>query len=318
MSATMTATRRPRPQLVLSDRAFNFLLGAAALTVLGLVVVLGATLAHGASPAIEGFGWRFLIDRTWDPVQEHYGALPFIYGTLVSSLVALVLALPVGLGTAVFLAEVAPRWISRPVGFLVELVAAVPSVVLGMWALFVAVPVVREFETFIIERWGHIFLFSGVPLGIGMFMAAIVLAIMILPFIASIARESLEAVPRAQLEAGLALGTTHWEAIRGPLLRSARKGIIGGVVLALGRALGETMAVTMVIGNVPIMTWSLFDSGYTMAALLANEFGEATETLHLGSLVAIALVLMGVTVVVNGLARIMIWGAAARTGEGQG
>jgi phosphate transport system permease protein len=299
---------------VIGDRAFTILLGLGGLAVFALIVGIGVSLAKGAGEAHDTFGPGFVTGRVWDPVHETYGALPFIYGTLMSTLLALVLAVPVGLGTAIFLAEIAPRALGQAVAFLVELLAAVPSVVLGMWGIFVLVPLVRKLEEFVIPRWGHLPVFSGAPTGLGLLTAAIILAIMILPFITSIARDSILAVPRTQGEAAFALGATHWETIRGPLLRFARKGIIGGVVLATGRALGETMAVTMVIGNCPIISASLFESSYTMSALIANEFAEATEALHRASLINIALILLGVTVAVNALARLLIWSTVRHAG----
>ena len=313
-SATATC---PRPQIVLGDRAFRLVLCAAACTVSGLVVVLGVALAHGASPALQHFGWKFLTGTNWDPVAQDFGALPFIFGTLATSLLALLIATPVGLGTAVFLAVIAPRWLAQPVSFLVELLAAVPSVVYGMWCIFVGVPLVRELEIYVGDRWGEFWLFEGPPIGIGLLTATLILAIMILPFIASVARDAIRAVPRAVTEAGLALGTTRWETLRGPVLRYARRGILGGIILALGRALGETMAVTMVIGNNPQITASLFRSAYTMSAVLANEFAEANDELHRGTLVGIALVLLVLTIGVNALARIFIWGVARSEVSGQ-
>jgi phosphate transport system permease protein len=310
MAANTLAGASPRQQAVLGDRVFRALLLGSAVMVALLVVLLGTVLAHGAVPALKHFGWKFLSGQNWDPVALDFGALPFIFGTLVTSLLALALAVPVGLGTAVFLAEVAPRWLSQPVSFLVELLAAVPSVVYGMWCIFVGVPLIRELETFVGDRWGDFFLFEGPPMGIGLITAIIILAIMILPFIASVSRDAIRAVPRSVTEAGLALGTTRWETLRGPVLRFARRGILGGVILALGRALGETMAVTMVIGNNPQITTSLFRSAYTMSAVLANEFAEATDELHRGTLVGIALVLLVLTLAVNALARLMIWGSA--------
>jgi len=310
MAALSANATCPRPQIVLGDRAYRLVLIGSAAAVVGLVVVLALTLAHGASPALKHFGWRFLTGTNWDPVAQDFGALPFIFGTLATSLLALLIATPIGLGTAVFLAEVAPRWLAQPVSFLVELLAAVPSVVYGMWCIFVGVPLVAELETFIGERWGDFWLFEGPPIGIGVLTATLILAIMILPFIASVARDAIRAVPRSVTEAGLALGTTRWETLRGPVFRYARRGIMGGVILALGRALGETMAVTMVIGNNPQITASLFRSAYTMSAVLANEFAEANDELHRGTLVGIALVLMALTIGVNALARILIWGTA--------
>jgi phosphate transport system permease protein len=308
-----TIATRPRPQFTLSDRAFNLVLGMAALGVMTLIVVIGSSLSYGAMPAVMHFGAKFLWGMDWDPVRENFGALPFIYGTLMSSLLALLLAVPIGLGTAIFLTQVAPRWLAQPLAFLVELLAAVPSVVYGMWGIFVVVPLMQHVMGFISERWGDFPLFSGPPIGIGLLTASIILAIMILPFIASIAKDSIQAVPRVQAEAGLALGATRWETMSGPVLRYARKGILGGVILALGRALGETMAVTMVIGNNPQITASLFRSAYSMSAVLANEFAEATGELHTAVLVYIALVLLGVTFTVNALARLLIWSAIGRT-----
>ncbi|MCX7598686.1 MAG: phosphate ABC transporter permease subunit PstC [Armatimonadetes bacterium] len=315
MSAGEAVYVRPRPAFVLSDRVANSILAAGAASVVGLAVLLGVVLSLGAAPALSKFGAGFLVGKTWDPVAEHFGALPFIYGTLASSFLALLMAVPVGLGAAIFLAEVLPQWLARPIAFMIELLAAVPSVVYGMWGVFVAVPAIARVEEFIGQRWGHIPLFSGPPIGIGMLAAGVILAIMVLPFIASISREAILAVPRAQAEAALALGATKWETIRGPLLRYARKGILGGIVLALGRALGETMAVTMVIGNVPQISVSLFQSGYTMSAVLANEFAEATGRIHTAALVEIALVLLVLTVLVNAFARLLIWGTAAHAGE---
>lgn len=306
---------RPRPHLIVSDQVFSMLLALAGLAVLALIVVFGVSLAHGAAPAVSKFGWRFLVGTNWDPVQEDFGALPFIWGTLMSSLLALLIAVPVGVGTGLCLAELAPRWLGDALGMLVELLAAIPSVVYGMWGIFVLVPLMQKVEDFVGPRWGEFPLFTGPPVGVGLLTASLVLAIMILPFIAALTRDSLRAVPRTQGEAGLALGATRWETISGPVLRCARKGIFGGVVLALGRALGETMAVTMVIGNNPQISLSLFRSAYSMAAVLANEFAEATGAMHTGALVAIALSLLGVTFTVNALARLLIWTAVGQAGE---
>lgn len=315
MATDAVAVSCPRHQPVLSDTFYHLLLGGAALGVMALIAVFGTVLAHGAAPALEHFGWRFLISQNWDPVASDFGALPFIFGTLVTSLLALALAVPVGVGTAIFLAETAPRWLAQPVSFLVELLAAVPSVVYGMWCIFVGVPITRSGQMWVGERWGEFWLFDGPPIGIGILTATLILSIMVLPFIASVARDSIRAVPRAVSEAGLALGTTRWETIRGPVMRHARRGIIGGVILALGRALGETMAVTMVIGNNPQITTSLFRSAYSMAAVLANEFAEANDELHRGTLVAIALVLLALTVGVNAIARLLVWSATSGGGE---
>lgn len=284
-------------------------LGAAATIVLALIIILGLSLAYGSALAHTRFGWRFLIGMDWDPVHDRFGALPFIYGTLASSFLALLLAVPVGVGTGIFLSEIAPARLAQPVSFLIELLAAVPSVVYGMWGIFILVPLMQRVEEALPESLRGVPVFAGPPVGIGLLTASLVLAIMILPFIAAITKDSIRAVPRTQSEAGLALGATRWEAISGPVLRYARKGILGGVVLALGRALGETMAVTMLIGNNPQITPSVFRSAYSMAAVVANEFAEATGELHTSALVGVALALLGVTLVVNALARLMIWGA---------
>jgi len=304
---------RPPSRLILSDRVFAVVLSSAAALVLALIVILGMSLAKGSAVAHTTFGWRFLIGTDWDPVHGNFGALPFIYGTMASSLLALLIAVPIGIGTGIFLAEIAPRRLAQPVSFLIELLAAVPSVVYGMWGIFIIVPLMQRVQEAMPEAWRGFPLFAGPPVGIGLFTASLILAIMILPFIAAITKASTEAVPRAQSEAGLALGSTRWETISGPVLRYARKGIFGGIVLALGRALGETMAVTMLIGNNPQITPSLFRSAYSMAAVLANEFAEATGELHTSALVGVALALLGVTVVVNALARLMIWSAVGQT-----
>src|SRR6185503_293967 len=230
---------------------------------------------------------------------EHYGALPFVYGTLVSSLLAMLIAVPLGIGAAVFLAELAPPWLRPPVAFLVELVAAVPSVVYGLWGIFVLAPLMRTWvQPFLGATLGFLPLFQGPPYGVGMLAAGIILAIMVVPFVTAVAREVLLAVPRTQREAALALGATRWETTRVAVLRYGRSGLIGAMLLGLGRALGETMAVTMVIGNRPEVAISLFAPGYTMASVIANEFAEATSDLYLAALIEIGLLLFVVTVVV--------------------
>jgi phosphate transport system permease protein len=290
-----------------SDRVFRWstLLFAAAVVV--IVLALAAVLLRDSLPALIAFGARFLVTRVWNPVAQEFGALPFVYGTIVSSALALLIAVPISLGAAVFLAELAPRWLRNPVSFMVELLAAVPSVVYGLWGLFVLVPVLRPVEAWLGAHFGFIPLFQGPPYGIGMLAAGLILAIMILPIITAVSREVLLAVPMTQREAAYALGATRWEAIRGPVLRYARAGIVGAIILGLGRALGETMAVTMVIGNSPTLSWSLFAPAYTMASLEANEFTEATGRLHIAALMEIALLLLVITVIVNAIARLMLW-----------
>ncbi len=311
----MSVATRPVPPLRrrgmgganLSDRVFRWGTLLFALAVVLIVLAIAAVLARDSVPALHAFGAHFLATRVWDPVQGEFGALPFIYGTLVSSALALLIAVPISLGAAVFLAELAPRWLRSPVSFMVELLAAVPSVVYGMWGLFVLVPVLRPVEAWLGAHFGFIPLFQGPPWGIGMLAAGLVLAIMILPIITAVSREVLLAVPNAQREAAYALGATRWEAIRGPVLRYARAGIVGAIILGLGRALGETMAVTMVIGNSPTISLSLFSPADTMPSVLANQFTEATGPLHAAALIEIALLLLLLTILVNGLARFLLW-----------
>ena len=278
---------------------------AAALLV--LILLLFGILTEGSLSSIRAFGLRFVTSSTWDPVRLIFGALPPLYGTLLSSLIALVLAVPVGLGTAVFLAELCPPWLKSPVSFLVELLAALPSVVYGLWGIFVLVPALRPVETWLGKHFGFIPLFQGAPYGIGLLAAGMILAIMILPIITSVSREVLLAVPHSQKEAAYALGATHWEALRGPILRYARAGLLGAIILGLGRALGETMAVTMVIGNSPKISASLFSPACTLASVIANEFLEATDAMHISALAEIALLLFIITIIVNSAARLLVW-----------
>ena len=290
------------------DHIFRLLARCAALSLLGLVVALVLVMGRAALPSIRAFGWRFLVTSTWDPVAEVFGVLPLIYGTIVSSLLALLLAVPLSLGAAIFLAELAPVWIRPPIAFLIELLAAVPSVVYGLWGIFVLAPFLRDWiQPALGASLGFLPLFQGPPYGIGMLAAGVILAIMILPFIVAVSREALLAVPNTQREAALALGATRWEAIRLAVLRYGKSGLMGAVLLGLGRAIGETMAITMVIGNRPEISASLFAPGYTMASMIANEFTEATSDLYLSALVEVGLLLFVVTVVVNALARLLVW-----------
>jgi phosphate transport system permease protein len=294
----------------LGDRAFRWGTFLFAAAVLVLVAWLIWELAGKSLPAMREFGWRFLISQTWNPVRHIYGALPVIYGTLVSSFLALLIAVPISLGTAVFLAELAPPGLRGPVSFVVELLAAVPSVVYGLWGIFVVLPILRPIQAWLADHLGFIPLFHGTPMGLGMMAAGVVLAIMIIPYITAVSREVIQAVPVSQREAAYALGATRWEAIRGPVFRYARAGILGGITLGLGRALGETMAVTMLIGNVPHISASLLDLFATMASLLANQFAEATDPLEKSALIEVALLLLVLTVIVNALARLLIWTVA--------
>jgi len=276
--------------------------------VLVLVALIIYELITGGSLAWHAFGWKFFLGRDWDPVNDQFGALTFVYGTLVSSLLALLIAVPLAVGVAVFITEMCPRRLKGPIAFTTELLAAIPSVIYGLWAIFVMVPLLRQYvEPWLGKTVGWTGLFEGTPYGIGMLAAGVILAIMIIPIISSITREVMTAVPQHQREAVLALGATRWEMIRIGVLRNARAGILGGIILGLGRALGETMAVTMVIGNRPEIARSLFAPGYTMASVIANEFSEATGNLYLSSLIEIGLALFIVTIFVNVLAQLLVW-----------
>jgi len=264
------------------------------------------------------FGFSFFLTRVWDPIAEQFGALPFIYGTLVTAAVALLLAVPLGIGAAIFLAELAPLRLSDPLQFLIDLLAAVPSVIYGFLGFFIVVPLMREWiEPALKKSLGFLPLFQGPAYGIGFLTAGIVLAIMVIPYIISVSREVLLSVPRDQREAALALGSTRWESTWKVVVPFARSGIMGSIFLALARALGETMAVTMVIGNTPTISASLFSSGYSIAAVIANEFTEATGDLYLQSLIELGLVLFLLTFILNGLARLMML-LTTRRGTGMG
>jgi phosphate transport system permease protein len=291
-----------------ADSIFKFLMLLCGLSVLGTLGLIVYELVLRSGASWHAFGFKFFVGHDWDPVSDQFGALPFIYGTLVSSFLALVIAVPLSIGVAVFTTEMCPRKLRGPLSFFVELLAAIPSVVYGLWAIFVLVPILSNYvEPFLGKTLGWSGFFDGPPYGISMLAAGIILAIMIIPIISSITREVLAVVPQHQREAALALGATRWEMIRVGVLRNARAGIMGGIILGLGRALGETMAVTMVIGNRPDIAKSLFAPGYTMASVLANEFSEATGDLYLSSLIEIGLALFLVTIVVNALARVLVW-----------
>jgi phosphate transport system permease protein len=293
----------------IADRIFLGLAGLFAAGMVGLVLLIVVELARGSGLAWDTFGLAFITSTKWDPVARRFGALPYVYGTVVSSLLALIIGAPLGLGAAIFLSELAPRWMRTPMSFLIEMLASIPSVVYGLWALFVLVPIVRQIvEPALGNTLGQVLpLFQGPPYGVGMLSAGLVLAIMILPTIASISRDVLLAVPREQREGLLALGATHWEVISTVVLPFARAGILGAVILGLGRALGETMAVTMVIGNRGELSPSLFALADTMASVIANQFTEASYPLYLSALVELGLVLFGVTIVLNILARWLVW-----------
>ncbi len=283
---------------------------SAALLVL-LLVAMAVQMAREAEPAFSRFGWGFITGREWNPVTEEFGALPFIFGTVVSSLLALAIAVPVATGIAIYLSELAPLWLRAPAGFLVELLAAVPSVVYGLWGIFVLAPLMADtIEPALRSSLGFLPVFSGPNQGFGMLSGALILAIMILPTISSVSREVLQAVPGNLREGATALGATRWEVVRLGVLPYARSGLVGAVILGLGRALGETMAITMLIGNRPEISASFFAPSYTMASVIANEFSEATADVHLAALAEIALLLFGVTLLLNVVARLLVWQVA--------
>jgi phosphate transport system permease protein len=288
------------------DLGFRLSTGAFAVLVVAIVVGIGVVLTTESWLSIKRFGFGFWTTSTWDPVVGDFGALPVIWGTLYSSILALLIATPVALGIAIFIAELCPAWLRMPLVFLTELLAAIPSIVYGLWGIFVLVPAVRQLEIATPAFLKTLPIFSGPPLGVGMLAAGLILAIMITPFTSSVAREVLKSVPVEQREAAYALGATRFEAIKAALY-FARTGIVGAVMLGFGRALGETMAVTMVIGNAAQISTSLFAPQYSMAAVIANEFTEADTDLYLDALVEIGLVLFAITLFVNILSRALIW-----------
>ncbi len=291
------------------DLGFRMGTGVFALVLVLLVCAIGYELTRQSMLSIQKFGFDFWRTEVWNPVTGDFGALPFIWGTLYSSILALAIATPVALGIAVFISELCPAWLRQPLVFLTELLAAIPSIVYGLWGIFVLVPAVRAFENWVPEALRLLPIFSGPPRGVGMLAAGLILAVMVIPFTSSVAREVLKAVPPAQREGAYALGATRFEAIRAALFY-ARTGIVGAVMLGFGRALGETMAVTMVIGNSPKISTSLFAPQHTMAAVLANEFSEADTDLYLNALIEIGLVLFVITLIVNSMSRLLIWSMA--------
>lgn len=288
------------------DAAFRLGTGLVATLVVVLVAAIGYELWRQSQLSIAKFGLSFWTNDIWDPVSGEFGARPFIWGTLYSSVLALAVATPISLGIAIYLSELSPLWLRTPLTFLTELLAAIPSIVYGLWGIFVLVPAVRALQTAMPDSLRQLPFFSGPPVGVGMMAAVLILAIMIIPYTSSVAREVLKAVPSAQREAAYALGATQWEAIKAALFY-ARTGIVGAIMLGFGRALGETMAVTMVIGNSPTISWSLFAPQYTMAAVLANEFTEAADDLYLNALIEVGLVLFVITLIVNTMSRALIW-----------
>ncbi len=312
----MTAPDLSTPSLAgrsVGDGIFRGVLIAAALVMPLLLAALCYELVRGALPALAAFGPGFIVSTVWDPVADQFGAWPLILGTLLSSCLALLLAVPLALAVAIYLTEFAPVAIRTPIAMVIELLAAIPSVIYGLWGIFVLIPFLRStLFPWLQNLPGALPIFAGPIYGPSVLSAALILTIMVMPYILSVTREVLLAVPDRQREAALALGATRWEAVTTALLPYARSGIIGAVILGWGRALGETMAVTMVIGNSHEIASSLFAPGYTMAAAIANEFAEATSALHYSALSYVALLLFLITVIINGAARLLIWRVARR------
>ncbi|MFI5256611.1 MAG: phosphate ABC transporter permease subunit PstC [Gemmatimonadales bacterium] len=309
-SSDARARRRPSIQgSAVADRVYRATILFFALCIPALLLLIFLEVGRAGWPALRQFGLDFLTSSEWDPVQGRFGAAPAIVGTLLTSIIALAIATPLALGSAIFLSEFSPTWLRQPISFLIDLLAAVPSVVFGLWGVFVLVPLLRSPVMPFLRDTLHLGvtpLFAGPAYGPSVLAAGLILAIMVLPYIAAVSREVLLAVPRSQREAALALGATRWEAITGAVVPYARVGLIGGVILGLGRALGETMAVTMLIGNRHELSVSLFAPGYTMASLIANEFSEATSDIHLSALMAVGFVLLVITLIVNAAARLLV------------
>ena len=296
------------------DVLFRALTIVASVTILATFLWIGYVLWDTSALSRDKFGLGFLFSTEWDPVKSNFGALPFIYGTLVTSLLALILAVPIGVGVAIFLAELAPEWIRQPVGYLIELLAAVPSVIFGLWGLYALIPLfVRPTSDFLNSSFGFLPIFAGPILGPSRFAAAVILTIMILPTISALCRDVFAAIPSSQREAALALGATKWEMISQVLIPYGMSGILGAVILGLGRALGETIAVTMLIGNNRDLSASILHPGYTMASIIANEFAEATDEMHRQALIEIGLILFMITLALNLIARLLVWRVARRT-----
>ena len=290
------------------DILFKGTTTAFAVLVLAIIAAIVALLYSKGHLAVVHFGWRFLWNTAWDPVREDFGALPSIYGTVVSSLLAILIATPISIGIAIFLTEMAPPWLQRPVGLGVEMLAAVPSIIYGMWGLFIFAPIMaKTVQPWLKAHLGVLPFFQGIPMGIGMMTASIILAIMIIPFIASVARDVFSLVPAMSKESAYGLGATTWEVIRGVVIPHTRSGLVGAIFLGLGRALGETMAVTFVIGNAHKISASLLDPSNTIASTLANEFSEATTPLYISSLIELGLILFLITTTILALAKFMLW-----------
>jgi phosphate transport system permease protein len=319
IGSEQTERRKVLQKLRLSDAFFRALTRSAALFVLVLLGAIIIALVRGAWPALHTFGFSFLVNESWNPVTENFGAIAPIYGTVVTSFIAMLIAVPVGLFIAMFLTELCPKWLRRPIGVAIELLAGIPSIIYGIWGLFVFAPFLQQYvQPAIINTLGNVpgigSLFAGPPYGIGVLTAGLILAIMVLPFITSISRDVFEAVPPVLKEAAYGLGCTTWEVVRYVVLPYTRVGVIGGVMLGLGRALGETMAVTFVIGNAHRISGSVLAPGTTISATIANEFTEAVGDLYTSSLIALGLILFVITFIVLALARYMLMRLNARVG----
>lgn len=304
----------------LGDRIFHGVTGVSAVLVLLLIAGIAASLVIGAWPALQKFGFGFLASEAWNPVTDDYGALVAIYGTLVSSLIAMLIAVPVSFGIALFVTELSPRWLRRPISTAIELLAAIPSIIYGMWGLFVFAPFMAEhIQPWLLDTFGDLpligLLIAGPPIGIGIFTAGLILAIMVIPFITAVMRDTFEVVPGVLKESSYALGATTWEVVRSVILPYTKTGVIGGIMLGLGRALGETMAVTFVIGNSHNISAGLFNPGNSIAATLANEFTEADGEMYTSSLIALGLVLFVITLIVLILARLLLLRLSAQEGR---
>ncbi len=290
------------------DRVFSGLTLVLALAIVAILIGLIGVLIIDAWPAITKFGISFLTSSTWDPVREIFGALPSIYGTILTSSIGLLIAVPISFGAAIFLVELAPSWLKRPASFLIEMLAAIPSVIIGLWGLFVLVPVIKPLEIWLSTNAGFIPIFHGTVLGgLSFFTAGIILSFMVIPIITAVSRDAIKAVPDTQREALLAVGATRWETISRVVIPYCRSGLVGAVILGLGRALGETMAVTMVIGNADKLTTFVFSPGPTISSKIASNFSEASSGVFTGSLVELALILFAVTLLVNVIARVLVW-----------
>jgi len=290
------------------DKVFKWLTALFAASVVFLLAAMLVQMTQASALSIQRFGFGFLTQSDWNPVHEIFGALPFVFGTVVSSVIALLLAIPVALGVAVFLSELAPGWFQKPLSLLVELLAAIPSIVYGLWGMFVLVPLLREtVQPFLAKTLGFLPFFQGAPIGFGMLAAGVVLAIMVLPTIASVSRDVMRSVPKGYREAALALGATRWETIRMAVLPNVTSGIVGAIVLGFGRALGETMAVTMLIGNRAEISASLFAPAATIASVIANEYADASDELLLSTLTQLGLVLFAVTLLLNIASKLLVW-----------